>query len=144
MFSLALIFAILAGISAATYGTFQKFGSNSINPALGAMIISLVAFLINLFVLIGMKFNGQEVLYTNKGLILLMLAGVGAAGIDLFTLLAFSHGWKITSAPVINAVSFSILLIIGFLILKEPFNLGRVTGLVLIIVGILILQKFGF
>ena len=43
----AVLFALLAGASAATWTLCLKLGSTRVNAALGAMIISGVAFVIN-------------------------------------------------------------------------------------------------
>jgi uncharacterized membrane protein len=140
---IALLFAILAGVSSASYNIFQKFGSTIINPALGAMIISAVAFSVNSLVLFFMKARGQEIIFTTRGLILLIFAGLSAAGIDLFYLLAYSKGLKISSTFIMVGIQTLLILLIGFLILKEPINLGRIIALILIISGILLLQRYG-
>lgn len=139
----ALIFGILTGVSIAAYTIFQKLGSTNINPALGAMIVSTVAFLVNFFVLFGMRLKQQAILFTTKGLWLLILVGIAAAGIDLFGLIAYSKGLKITSSFIIGGVQTAIILLFGFLALKEPFSLGRLVAIGLIIAGILLLQRYG-
>lgn len=139
----ALIFAILAGISIAAYTIFQKLGSTNINPALGAMIISTVAFIVNLFILLGMKVKNQAILFTTKGLWLVVLVGLAAAGIDFFSLFAYSKGLKITSSFVIGGVSAVVILLFGFLVLKEQFTLGRLIAIILIALGTLLFQRYG-
>lgn len=140
---LALYFAILAGVSAASYNIFQKFGANIMNVALGAMIISITAFLVNLMVFIYMKAKGQDIVFTTNGLIFLILAGVSAAGIDLFYLLAFSKGLKVSSTFLVIGIQISIIVLVGFLILKEPLSLGRIIALIMIVLGISFLQRSG-
>jgi uncharacterized membrane protein len=141
--NITLVFAILSGVSVAAYSIFQKLGSTNINPALGAMIVSTVAFFINLLVLFGMKIKDQAILFTSKGLWLLILVGIAAAGVDLFGLLAYSKGLKITSSFIIGGVQTAIILMFGFLALKEPFSLGRLIGIGLIIAGTLLLHRYG-
>ena len=143
MKNLSLIFAILTGLSAGSYSIFQKIGSTKINPALGAMTISIVAFFINLLVFLKMKLSGDKIIFTSKGLSILILVGIAAAGIDLFGLLSYSKGLKVTSSFIITGVQASLVLLVGFLLLKEPFSLGRLVGISLIILGLVILQKFG-
>lgn len=140
---IVLIFAILAGIFSASYNIFQKFGAKIINPALGAMVVSIVAFSVNLIVFLFMKAKGQEIIFTTRGLIFLILAGLSAAGIDLFYLLAYSRGLKISSTFFMVGIQTSLILLVGFLIFKEPMSYGRVFALLLIISGILLLQKYG-
>lgn len=139
----ALIFAILAGISIAAYTIFQKLGSTNINPALGAMVISSVAFIVNLFILLGLKVKNQAILFTTKGLWLLILVGIAAAGVDLFGLLAYSKGLRVTSSFIIGGVSAVIILLFGFLVLKEQFTLGRLIAIILIALGTILFQRYG-
>lgn len=139
----ALIFAVLAGISIAAYTIFQKLGSTNINPALGAMAISTVAFIVNLIILLGMKVKNQAILFTTKGLWLLILVGIAAAGIDLFGLLAYSKGLKVTSSFIIGGISAVIILLFGFLVLKEQFTLGRLIAIILIALGTILFQRYG-
>lgn len=143
MNNLALLFAILTGVSAGSYSIFQKLGSTKINPALGAMIVSTVAFFINLLIFLKMKVSGAKILFTTRGLFFLILVGVAAAGIDLFGLLSYSKGLKVTSSFIISGVHAFLVLFAGFILLKEPFNLGRLIGIIFIIGGILLLEKFG-
>jgi len=139
----ALIFALLAGMSIGLYSFFQKLGSTNINPALGSMVVSAVAFTINLVILLSMKIRNQEILFTNKGLKLLILVGIAAAGIDFFSLLAYSRGLRLTSSFIIGGVQTAIVLTGGYLVLKEPFDLARLFALALIIIGTFLLQRFG-
>ena len=44
----ALLFALLAGLAMATYSIFLRLASSGIHPALGATIVTGVAFLVNL------------------------------------------------------------------------------------------------
>ena len=139
----ALIFALLAGLSIGLYSFFQKLGSTNINPALGSMIVSAVAFTVNLIILLTMRSKNQEVLFTTKGLKLLILVGIAAAGVDFFSLLAYSKGLQLTSSFVIGGTQTAIILAGGYLVLKEPFDLARFFALALIIAGTLLLQRFG-
>lgn len=139
----ALTFALLAGVSIGLYSFFQKLGSTNINPALGSMVVSAVAFTVNLIILLLMKFKNQEILFTPKGLKLLIFVGLAAAGVDFFSLLAYSKGLQLTSAFIIGGAQTAIILVGGYLVLKEPFDLARFFALVLIIVGTLLLQRLG-
>lgn len=54
----AVVFALLAGASAATWTVCLKLGSTKIKPALGAMVITAVAFLVNSVVMLTMRAQG--------------------------------------------------------------------------------------
>lgn len=139
----ALLFALLTGVSAASYSIFQKIGSTSINPALGAMIVSVVAFTINFCIFLSMKFHGEKILITNKGIWVLVLVGVAAAGIDFFALMAYSRGLKLSSSVIIGGVSVAIVLLASFLLFKESFSFVKLLALGLIVAGTLLLQRLG-
>jgi drug/metabolite transporter (DMT)-like permease len=139
----ALVFALLTGASAAAYSVFQKLAAGSINPALGAMVVAATAFLVNLMVLLGMKAQGQAVLFTPAGLWLLVGAGMAAGGIDLFGLFAYARGLQVTSSLVITGAQTALVLLVGFLVLNEPFNWLRLLAIGLIAAGVLLLQRAG-
>jgi len=80
---------------------------------------------------------------TTKGLSLMILAGIAAASTTIFGLLAYARGFKPSSSPVITAEQMSVVLLVGFVLLKEPFSIGRLLALALIVFGILVLQRQG-
>ena len=73
----------------------------------------------------------------------MMLAGIAAASTTVFGLLAYARGFKLSSSPLITATQMSVVLLVGFVFLKEPFTIGRLLALILIALGILVLQRQG-
>jgi len=57
--------------------------------------------------------------------------------------LAYARGFKLSSSPIITATQMSVVLLVGFVFLKEPFSIGRLLALILIVLGILVLQRQG-
>lgn len=139
----AILFALLAGTSAATWTVCLKFGSTRINAALGAMVIAAVALLVNAVVMLIMRAQGQEIVLTRKGLWVLVLAGLAAAGVDLFALLAYKHGLRVTSSLIIGGTSTALVLVVGFIALQEPLTAARALAIALIATGIFMLQTQG-
>ena len=80
---------------------------------------------------------------TTKGVSLMMLAGIAAASTTVFGLLAYARGFKLSSSPLITATQMSVVLLVGFVFLKEPFTIGRLLALILIALGIVVLQRQG-
>jgi multidrug transporter EmrE-like cation transporter len=80
---------------------------------------------------------------TTKGLSLMILAGIAAASTTVFGLLAYARGFKLSSSPLMTAIQMSVVLLVGFVFLKEPFTIGRLLALILIALGILVLQRQG-
>ena len=139
----AVLFAILAGASAAAWTICLKTASARISAALGALILTGVAFVVNALILLGMRANGHEIVFTREVLWLMALAGVAASGVDIFGLLAYDRGLKVTSSFFIGGTSTVLVLLAGFLLFQEPFTWIRLLAIALIVGGSLLLQAQG-
>ncbi len=138
----ALLFALLSGVSAATWSICLKLGSTKINATLGAMVISAVAFLVNSVTMFTMRAQGHEIVLKPDGFWALAVAGLAAGGVDIFALLAYENGLRVTSL-IIGGTSTTIALLVGFLVLQEPLTGIRALAILLIAAGILLLQTQG-
>jgi uncharacterized membrane protein len=138
-----LLFAFAAGTMSASYAILLRLGAGSINPAAGALIISGVALPFTVIVFVVLRVWHPGTVITTKGMSLMILAGIAAASTTIFGLLAYARGFKLSSSPIITATQMSVVLLVGFVFLKEPFGIGRLLALTLIVLGILILQRQG-
>ena len=138
-----LMFALLAGISMAAYSIFLRLASPGIHPALGATIITGVAFLANLALTLTMRATGSPMTFTTQSVYLVIVVGLAAACADLFTLSAYASGLKVTSSFVIGGTSTVLVLLIGFMVLREPFTWMKLFAVGLIAAGIFLLQREG-
>jgi|SRR5882672_9231908 len=118
----ALVFALLAGISMAGYSIFLRLASPGIHPAIGATIVTGVAFAANLALTLVLRATGAQMTFTAQSVYLAMVVGLAAACADFFTLSAYGKGLQVTSSFVIVGASTILVLLIGFLVLKEPFT----------------------
>jgi uncharacterized membrane protein len=125
------------------YAILLRLGSGSINPAFGALIISGVALPFTAMAFAILRVWPSGAMTTTKGMSLMILAGIAAASQTVFALLAYAHGLKLSSSPLITATQMSLVLLVGLVFLKEPFSIGRLLALILIVVGILVLQRQG-
>ena len=141
--SRAVLFAILAGVSAATWTICLKLASTKITPALGALVITTGALLVNAVVILATRANGQEIVFTREALWLMALAGLAAAGVDIFGLLAYDRGLKVTSSFFMGGTSTVLVLLAGFLAFQEPFTWMRLLAIGMIVGGSLLLQAQG-
>jgi uncharacterized membrane protein len=141
--SSAILFALLAGASAATWTICLKLGASKINVALAAMVITGAAFVVNCIVMLTMRARGHEIALRGDVVWLLALAGIAAAGVDTFGLLAYGHGLRITSSLIIGGTSTALVLLAGFLLLGEPLTWVRVMAITLIAMGIALFQLEG-
>jgi uncharacterized membrane protein len=139
----AILFAILSGVSAATWTICLKLGSTKTNAALGAMVIATVALLVNSAAMFTLRARGHEIVLTQEAFWLLVVAGIAAAGVDIFALLAYERGLRVTSSLIMGGTSTAIVLLVGFLVLQEPLTGVRALAIVLIAVGIFLLQTQG-
>jgi uncharacterized membrane protein len=139
----ALLFALLSGASAATWTICLKLGSTKIHAALGAMVISVVALLVNATALLAMRSQGQEIVFQREALWLLAIAGVAASGVDIFGLLAYERGLKVTASLIIGATATVLILVVGFFVMQEPVTWIRVLGIVLVAIGVVLIQAQG-
>ena len=69
------------------------------------------------------------------------MVGVATACVNLFTLLAYASGLRVTSSFVIGGTSTLLVLIVGFFFLKEPFTWRKLFAIGLIAAGTFILQR---
>src|SRR5215813_8068738 len=135
-----LLFAFAAGTMSASYAILLRLSAGSINPAVGALIISGVTLPFTAIVFAILRMWHPSTMVTGKGLSLMVLAGVAAASTTIFGLLAYARGFKLSPSPLITATQMSVVMLFGFVLLKEPFTLGRLLALILIGLGILVLQ----
>ena len=141
--SRAVLFAILAGGSAATWTICLKLASTKITPALGALIITVGALAVNSVVILATRASGHEIVWSREALWLMVLAGTAAAGVDIFGLLAYDRGLKVTSSFFIGGTSTLLVLLAGFLLFQEPFTWIRLLAIGMIVGGSLLLQAQG-
>jgi len=138
-----ILFAVIAGLSAAAYTICLKLGSSRISAVLGAVVITGVAFVVNSIALLAMRSAGHELVLTREALWLLAAAGIAAAGVDVFGLLAYERGLRVTSSFLIGGTSTVVVLLVGFLVLQEPLTWGRLAAIAMIVGGTLLYQLQG-
>ena len=139
----ALLFALLAGAAMATYILVSRLAAPGIHPVIGAAIITGAAFVVNGAVLLVAKVTGGTLTASARSVALLVIVGAAAACADLFTLSAYTRGLKATSSLVIGGTSTVLVVVIGFLVLREPFTWLKLVALLLIAAGIALLQHEG-
>lgn len=139
----ALVFGLLSGASAAMYTICARLASGGIGASLGAMLVGAVALLVNLGVSLVLRSRGEPLLVTPAGVFWAAAAGAAAAGIDLFGLLAYARGLRVSSSPLMTGVSLALVLLVGILVFREPLGWLRLFAIALIAAGIWLLQLAG-
>ena len=71
-----------------------------------------------------------------------LLVGVAIVGIELGFLLAYRAGWTLGTASLsANAAVAVLLLAIGAIVFREPFSIGRTTGVGCCVVGLWLINR---
>ena len=141
MDNLAFAYAVGAGVSLATYIVAARLGSSGTHPVLGTAIITGIAFLLNVVLTLSIRATGAPIAFSIKSGYSLVVVGVATACVNLFTLLAYASGLRVTSSFVIGGTSTILVLLIGFLFLEEPFTWRKLFAVALIAAGTFLLQR---
>ena len=141
MNSLALTYALLAGLSMATYIIALRLAAPGTHPALGTVIVTGVAFLINVAVALSIRAFGTPLTFSVTSAYFLIVVGLATATVNLFTLAAYANGLKVTSSFIIGGTSTILVLLIGFMVLREPFTWTKLFAIALIAAGTFLLQR---
>jgi len=123
------------------YNFFIKVASGSINQVVGAVILQIVAALIGGIVLIYMKFSGRDLVISQKGVIFAILAGIAVGLAEITYFFVYSKGVQASVAiPLVMGGTVLVGSILGFVFLKETFNLWHVLASVMIIISIFLIS----
>jgi transporter family protein len=134
--------ALLTALCLAGYNFFIKLAANHIPPAVGAVVLQLVAAGLGAAWLLKLKLQGQPLVVSGKGLALAALAGVSVGIAEILTFVVFSRGVPASvGTPVIVGGSVLLAALLGLVVLREALSLGQAGGLVLIVAGIALLAR---
>ena len=137
----ALMYVVLSGVSLATLAIGFRLAASEIHPALGTAIVTGVAFLVNTAVVLSIRAAGVPMPFSVQSFYILAVVGVATACVNLFNLAAYANGLKVTSSFLISGISAILMLLVGFLILKEPFTWMKLLAIGLVLTGIFLLQR---
>jgi len=135
------LYVFLAGVSMAILPIGFKLAAGGIQPAFGTAVVTGIAFVVNVAVVLSMRAAGTPISFSARSLYVLLGVGVATAGVNLFTLAAYAHGLKVTSSFLISGVSAIVILLVGFLVLREPFTWAKLLAIALVLAGIFLLNR---
>jgi transporter family protein len=134
--------ALLTALCLAFYNFFIKLASEHLPPAVGAVVLQLVAAALGAAWLLKLKLQGQSVAMSGKGLGLAALAGVGVGLAEILTFVVFQRGVNSSvGTPVIVGGSVLLTALLGLVVLREALTLPQAAGLLLVVVGIALLAR---
>src|SRR5262249_15898731 len=136
----ALFYALLAGASMAAYSIFSRI---AYSPCAGRDRRHRRGVRRQPGADTHPEGDGLGAALYQSGLYLVAVVGLAAAYPDLFTLSAYASGLRVGSSFVISGTSTALALLVGFLVLREPFTLTKLLAAGLIAAGVFLLQREG-
>ena len=134
--------ALLTALCLALYNFFIKLAANHLSPAVGAVVLQLVAAGLGAAWLLKLKLQGQPLALSGRGLGMAALAGLGVGLAEILTFVVFQRGVPASvGTPVIVGGSVLLTALLGLVVLREALSLPQLGGLVLIVAGIVLLAR---
>ena len=134
--------ALLTALCLALYNLFIKLAAGHLSPAVGAVVLQLVAAGLGAAWLLNLKLQGQALAVSGKGLALAAAAGLGVGLAEILTFVVFQRGVNASvGTPVIVGGSVLLTAVLGLVWLREGLTLTQAGGLVLVVVGIVLLAR---
>lgn len=134
--------ALLTALCLASYNFFIKLAAEHLPPAVGAVMLQLVAAGLGAAWLLRLRLLGQPVAVSGRGLGLAALAGLSVGLAEILTFVVFKRGVPASvGTPVIVGGSVLLAAVLGLVVLRESLTLAQAGGLGLIVAGISLLAK---
>lgn len=137
VFSIVLIVA-----SNVVYNICQKSTPENANPFSALLITYVTAALLTIVMFLFSK-GDKGFFQTLDDLNWTSIAlGIAIVGLEFGYLLAYRAGWKISLGSLVANIALAIMLIpVGIIIYKEGFDLNKIWGVILCIIGLILINK---
>ena len=133
-------YALLSAVFAALVAIFAKIGLKNVDPNLATAIRTCVILIITWGIVIGTNSLNEIKTLSKQNWTFLILSGI-ATGISwLFYFRALSLGDASRVVPI-DKLSVVFVILLSFLILREPFSWRVLLGGCLIVAGTLVIIK---
>ena len=140
--SVWLPLALLTALCLAGYNFFIKLSADELPPALGAVVLQVVAAALGAIWLLKLRWQGQPLGFSSKGVGLAALAGLGVGFAEILTFVLFRRGlYASVGTPVIVGGSVLLTAVLGWVVLRETISPVQFGGLLCIVVGIALLAR---
>jgi len=133
-----LHYALLSAVFAALVAIFAKIGLKNIDPNLATAIRTCVILLITWGIVIGTNSLNEIKTLSKQNWTFLILSGVATGLSWLFYFRALSLGDASRVVPI-DKLSVVFVILLSFLILREPFSWRVLLGGCLIVAGTLVI-----
>lgn len=134
--------ALLTAFCLALYNLFIRLAAHHVPPAVGAVVLQLVAAALGGLWLLRLKMQGAPLPLSARGLGLAALAGLGVGLAEILTFVVFQRGVSSSvGTPVIVGGSVLLTALLGLGLLRESLTLMQLGGLMLIVAGIALVAR---
>jgi len=134
--------ALLTALCLALYNVFIKLAAQHLPPAVGAVVLQVVAAALGAGWLLRLKPQGQPLPVSGRGLALAALAGLAVGLAEILTFVVFRRGVSSSvGTPVIVGGSVLLTALLGLGLLREGLTPAQAAGLLLVVAGIALLAR---
>lgn len=135
--------ALLTALCLAGYNFFIKLAAAHLPPAVGAVVLQLVAAGLGAAWLLRLKLLGQVLpSLSGRGVGMAALAGLAVGLAEILTFIVFQRGVGASvGTPIIVGSSVLLTALLGLVVLREALSGAQVAGLLLIVAGIVLLAR---
>lgn len=139
------IFALLSGSGLAFRNIFYKIGTDKMDAAFSAMILSVTMASVAISYFFYQRLSqGQPILSSTniKGIVFSIIAGASLAGANIFLGYAYKAGGMASVVGLIqNGFAISLTVLIGITLLGEDIKPMQILGIITAAAGILMIIK---
>jgi len=134
--------ALLTALCLASYNFFIKLAAEHLPPAVGALVLQLVAAGLGAAWLLHLRLAGQPLAVSGRGLGLAALAGLSVGLAEILTFVVFGRGVPASvGTPVLVGGSVLLTALLGLAVRHERLTLTQAGGLLLVVIGIGLLAR---
>lgn len=141
------VLAMVSGAGLASRNILFKVANAKIDPALGALVLSISMGVVSIAYFIGQRIYAKQPMIPDGGLnmqgvMLASLAGVGVAGANIFLAYAYKTGGQASLVGILqNGFSLGLTVLIGVLVLSEVIKPMQGLGMVMAIAGMFLIIR---
>lgn len=139
--------AMISGAGLATRNILFKVANARIDPALGALVMSISMGLFTIVYFVGQRMTaGQPMLpeggVNMQGVMLASLSGVGVALANIFLAYAYKAGGNASLVALLqNGFSLGVTVLIGVLVLSEIIRPMQGLGIAIAVIGMFMIIR---
>jgi uncharacterized membrane protein len=129
-------YALLCSFFLASADFFVKMASNKISSSMGMLVYGATTFIVGTLWVGYLKLTKQPLHVTQPGLLYSIGVGVAFSCVTILLYLTFARVNVSLGSPTIRVMGLLLASMLGILLLREPFTLRYLFGLVLAVAGV--------